>query len=49
VAAFAADALVERTLGRELRDEFILYKTQEWHEYHLSITQWEVDRYSHMF
>jgi glutamine synthetase len=31
------------------RDEFILYKTQEWEAYHLSISQWEPARYSHMF
>lgn len=49
VAAFAADPLVEKTLGKELRDEFITYKTQEWETYHLSISQWEVERYSHMF
>ncbi|MGB8364423.1 MAG: type III glutamate--ammonia ligase [Rhizomicrobium sp.] len=49
VAAFAADPLVEATLGKELRDEFILYKTQEWEAYHLSISQWETARYSHMF
>ena len=49
VAAFAADPLVEKTLGKELRDEFIIYKTQEWENYHLSISQWEINRYSHMF
>src|SRR6476620_1647811 len=49
VSAFAADPLVEQILGKELRDEFVLYKSQEWQEYHLSITQWEIDRYSHMF
>ena len=49
VAAFAADPLVEQTLGSELRNEFVFYKSQEWQEYHLSITQWEIDRYSHMF
>lgn len=49
VQAFAADPLVERTLGKELRDEFITYKTQEWEAYHLSVSQWEVERYSHMF
>ena len=46
---FAADPLVERTLGKELRDEFITYKTQEWEAYHLSVSQWEVERYSHLF
>ncbi len=49
VAAFAADPLVEQALGRELRDEFIKYKTQEWETYHLTVSQWEVERYSYMF
>ncbi len=49
VAAFAGDPLVEATLGRELRDEFILYKTNEWEAYHLAISPWEVERYSHLF
>ncbi len=49
VAAFAADPLVERTLGKGLRDEFIKYKTQEWEAYHLSVSQWETARYSAMF
>ena len=49
VAAFAADPLVERVLGAELRDEFIKYKTQEWETYHLTVSQWEIDRYSHLF
>jgi glutamine synthetase len=49
VAAFAADPLMEATLGRELRDEFVTYKTAEWDAYHLTVSQWEVDRYSHLF
>jgi glutamine synthetase len=49
VAAFAADPLVEKTLGKELRDEFIKYKTEEWETYHLTVSQWEIDRYSYMF
>lgn len=49
VAAFAADPLVEKVLGKELRDEFIKYKTLEWEEYHLSVSRWEIERYSHMF
>ena len=49
VAAFAADPLVEATLGRELRDEFITYKTAEWDEYHLTVSKWEIERYSHLF
>jgi glutamine synthetase len=49
VAAFAADPFVEETLGRALRDEFIRYKTEEWESYHLSVSQWEIERYSHLF
>lgn len=49
VAAFAADPLVESALGKELRDEFITYKTQEWETYHLAVSKWEIDRYSYMF
>ena len=49
VAAFAADPLVETVLGSGLRDEFIRYKTEEWESYHLSISRWEIERYSHLF
>ncbi len=49
VAAFAADPLAQAALGKELRDEFIRYKSEEWEEYHLSISRWEVERYSYMF
>ena len=49
VEAFADDPLVEATLGKGLRDEFIRYKTAEWQEYHLTISPWEIARYSHMF
>jgi glutamine synthetase len=49
VAAFAADPLVEKTLGKGLRDEFIRYKSDEWEAYHLTVSQWEIDRYADMF
>jgi glutamine synthetase len=49
VAAFAADPLVEATLGTELRDEFVKYKTEEWDAYHLTVSPWEIERYSHLF
>lgn len=49
VAAFAADPLVEQTLGTALRDEFVKYKGDEWQEYHLTVSPWEVERYSHLF
>ncbi len=49
VQAFAADPFVEQTLGTQLRDEFIRYKSEEWDAYHHSISAWEIERYSHMF
>ena len=49
VQAFAEDPFVEATLGKPLRDEFIKYKQEEWNQYHLSVTQWEIERYSHLF
>lgn len=49
VRAFAADPFVESVLGKPLRDEFIHYKSEEWREYHQSISQWEIDRYARLF
>lgn len=49
VMAFAADPLVEKTLGKDLRDEFIRYKSAEWEAYHLTVSPWEIERYSHLF
>ena len=49
VEAFMADPFVEQVLGKELSDEFIRYKIQEWESYHQTISPWEVERYSHLF
>jgi glutamine synthetase len=49
VAAFAADPFVEKTLGKELRDEFITYKSEEWRQYHQRVSQWEIDTYARLF
>jgi glutamine synthetase len=49
VREFASDPFVEATLGEELRDEFVKYKTDEWESYHLSVSQWETERYSYLF
>lgn len=49
VAAFAEDPLVEQALGKELKAEFIRYKTEEWETYHLTVSKWELERYSYMF
>lgn len=49
VDAFAADPFVERVLGRELRNEFIRYKSEEWREYHQTVSAWEIERYARLF
>lgn len=49
IQAFTDDPFIEATLGQGLRDEFIRYKTDEWREYHLTISAWETERYSAMF
>ncbi len=49
VEAFSADPFVEATLGKPLRDEFVHYKSEEWREYHLTVSQWETDRYARLF
>ncbi len=49
VTAFATDPLMEAILGKELRDEFIKYKSAEWDSYHLAVSPWEIERYSHLF
>ena len=49
VDAFEADPFIERTLGAELKAEFVRYKRAEWEQYHQSISQWEIDRYARLF
>lgn len=49
VEAFAADPITRTALGEGLQQEFIRVKREEWEAYHLSISRWEVDRYSHLF
>ncbi len=49
VRAFAEDPFVEKTLGKELRDEFVTYKSEEWRQYHQRVSQWEIDTYARLF
>ena len=49
IDAFEADDFVIETLGQALRDEFIRYKREEWNAYHQTISNWEIERYSHLF
>ncbi|HVU33683.1 MAG TPA: type III glutamate--ammonia ligase [Opitutaceae bacterium] len=49
VEAFAADPFVTRTLGQELRDEFVTLKSEEWRTYHQQVSQWEIDQYARLY
>ncbi|NCF89183.1 MAG: type III glutamate--ammonia ligase [Verrucomicrobiaceae bacterium] len=49
VQAFASNPFVTETLGQELRDEFITYKSEEWRQYHQRISQWEIKAYARLF
>jgi glutamine synthetase len=42
----AADSeLVEKALGADLRDRLIALKRQEWDEYRVQVSEWELERY----
>ena len=49
VKAFAADPFITKVPGQELRNEVITYKSEEWRQYHQTVSQWEVDRYARLF
>lgn len=49
IEAFDSDPFVEKVLGKELKSEFIRYKKLEWEEYHQHVSQWEIEKYSHLF
>jgi glutamine synthetase len=45
IAALRKDEVVQNALGQHVYDRFVEAKTQEWNEYRLYVTQWELDRY----
>ena len=49
VETFEADPLMEQVLGPELKKSFVELKTEEWWEYHNTVSQWEIDRYLTFF
>ena len=49
VEAFAADPFVTETLGEELRNEFVSYKSEEWIQYHQRVSAWEIEEYVQKF
>lgn len=49
VEAFDADPLGAEVLGGELKQSYVELKTQEWWEYHNTVSEWEYDRYLEFF
>ena len=45
VRAMKADALIRQTLGEHIFPRYVQHKTNEWDEYKVRVTQWELDRY----
>jgi glutamine synthetase len=42
---FQQDEVVYNSIGPNLAKEFVTLKTKEWIDYHLHVSDWEVDRY----
>jgi glutamine synthetase len=42
---FAGSELMRRALGGHIFDAYVKLKRQEWDEYRVQLTQWELDRY----
>ena len=43
------DEMVRKTLGDHVFDRYTKAKRQEWDEYRMTVTQWELDRYLRLF
>jgi glutamine synthetase len=49
VDAFDADPLSEQVFGPELKRSYVDLKTEEWWDYHNTVSEWEYDRYLEFF
>ena len=45
VRAMKADALIRETLGEHIFSCYVQHKSNEWNDYKIRVTQWELDRY----
>ena len=45
VRAMKKDELVRETLGGHIFGKYVEHKSEEWNEYKIRVTQWEIDRY----
>ena len=49
VEAFDRDPLSEQVLGSELKRSYVELKSEEWWDYHNTVSEWEYDRYLEFF
>ncbi len=47
--ALAADTALTQAIGGGFCDEFLALKTQEWHDYAQTVSDWELQRYAQAF
>ncbi len=47
--ALEADDVIKNALGLEYADYYIQVKRDEWRDYHLSVSQWETDKYIEVY
>ncbi len=45
VRAMKRDPLIRETLGEHIYQKYVEHKREEWNEYKIRVTQWELDRY----
>ena len=45
----AADPLSKEVFGEAMFKSFVDYKRREWEEYHLHVSDWEIERYLKFF
>ena len=49
IDALEADDVIKNALGLEYADYYIQVKRDEWQNYHLSVSQWETDKYMEVY
>ncbi len=49
IEAFNEDPFIEQVLGAGLKSEFIKYKSEEWEEYNLTVSPWEIKKYARLY
>lgn len=47
--ALEKDEVIKNALGMEYADYYIQVKREEWRNYHLSVSQWELDNYLEVY